>query len=374
MNLRTVAFRSSALYRAGMLVAAMSGAAALSGCPIVTNCPPGSTDPACRVTCLPGDTRPQCVTAGGSLNITWTINGQPASTACGPANAVNVAISVDNAAPTNVPCANGTFALPNVTVGSHTVSANLLDGANASLNMFPPATVNVIAGTPTTLSVNFTPGGGGGGMVGSVSLAWTVGGMPAATACPANSQVKVESTNAPAGAQPLNRDFGCSQGTAQIDNLPVGAYTLKLTLNGGATPAPVLDNVMATVNQGQTSMVSGLDFPSGGGGGQTGTATLTWAVQNGAMAASSCPANSTVSVAVSGGPTAVSPNPTAPCDQTAGITIPNLAAGSYTFALTLTDPANAANVTTPVEAAGVGITAGQTASVGPLNIICTFCP
>ena len=352
--------RLSALYRAGILSVALGGMVALSGCPIVTTTPPGAG-------CVPGDARPQCINAGGSLNITWTLNGQPAATACGPANAVNVAITVDNAAPANVPCAHGTFVLPTIALGPHTITANLLDQGNATLSTFPAATVNVVAGTPTILTVGFTTGAAA--MVGTIVLPWTVGGQPPATACPANSQVKIESTSTPGGAAAINRDFACNQGTAQLDNLPIGAYTLKLTLNGGATPAPVLENVQATVNQGQTSMVNGLDFPSGGGA-QTGSVKLTWTVN----AAANCPANALVTVAVSGGPTAVTPAPTVACNSGDGITVPNLAVGTYTFSLTLADPANSANVTPPVDAAGIPVMAGATGSVGPLNIVCTFCP
>jgi hypothetical protein len=356
-------------FPAGVLAAAIAGVAALAGCPITTVCSPTDTSPACRVDCTKTPTAAQCQPQRGTILAQWTVNGQPAATGC-PSGS-NVRLTLDGAAPLAVACTTGQQSFPSLTVAAHTLAADLVDGAGTVLNNFPQTSINVVAGATANVSINFTPGGGGG-MTGSAKFVWTVQGQPASTGCPANSTVKVESTAQPGTAVSPN-PFQCNQGMAQIDGLAAGSYTFKLSLLDGSNPARLLEGVNLTVNAGAVAEATGLDFPAPGGGGGTGTVKLNWTVNNG----QNCPTTNgpgNVTVTVSGGPTAVSPAPSASCSNFT-ITIPNLAAGTYTFSMVLSDTGSTPMTTAPVEVTPVEVMAGATAEPSPAaNITCPFCP
>lgn len=349
------------LKQLGAVTFAVASIVALTGCTTVSTYDPP---------CVAGDTRSKCqvpVTTG-SISLRWTINGQPAATTCATVNAANVRISLDGAPPAMEPCASGARVFASLPAGGHTVVADLLDAGGAVLNSFTsnPPIVVVVAGT-ALVDIAFNANASGGQTGGVRFTAWTVGGQPASTGCPANAQVKIESTAQPAAA--VNQTYPCAQGTAQIDALPVGQYTFTPSLVNGATTTPAA-GVSVTIMAGQVADVPAIDLSVGGSNPTLGVAVLGWTLNNVAGGAN-CPPDSTMNVAVTG-PTVPSVAPSVACSA-GTIRIADLAAGSYTFRLTLADPAHAGDTTATFEIPAVNVAAGVDTTVGPVNVACTFC-
>lgn len=348
----------------GGLAAAVLGVVALGGCPVTTVCSP--TDLSCQTPCVVGDTRPQCVQnpTTGTMSITWTVNGQPASTACAPANAANVRFSLGGAAPAIEPCATGARVFAGLAAGSVTLQADLIDAAGNVLNQYPTTPQTIVAGGATNVVIAFTVGSAS---VGGVKFNWTVGGQPAATACPAGSQVKFESTAAP--STPATSTVACTAGLMEIGNLPAGSYTFKGSLLDSAGAASALvENLTVTVNAGQVAEFSpAVDFVVGATP-QTGAAVLAWTVNGGQK----CLAGAAMNVTVSGGPTTPNPQPTTTC-ETYTLRIPNLQAGTYSFNLVIPNP-DSGQPGASVDIPNIAVAAGSDASVNPVDITCAFCP
>lgn len=349
----------------GLFGFALVGMLFLAGCP-VSVCKQGDiTSPGC--TCLPNDVRPECQAQTGTIQLNWTVNSEAASTACATAGAVSVRISIDGGTPVTEPCSSGTRSFPSLAIGAKNVVADLLDGSGISLANFTQS-VTVLANQTASVDIQFTTSGGGNG---SVGFSWTVGLQPASTACPVGSQVQIQSTAGPV-LTPVDQSFDCTQGAAQIDNLPAGSYTFKATLLDSVTN-PVVDNLMVTVVGGQVAQVSSIDFTVGA---STGTAELSITIINNDLGGAAAACASGAQIDVTATPTAGGTGATGQvfCPPTlypVVVSIPSLPAGNYNFDVVLSNDPNhvGSQATTQVNA---DIVADQTAQI-PATLDCTFC-
>jgi hypothetical protein len=246
------------------------------------------------------------------------------------------------------------------------VVVDLLDGAGATLNSFNNGgqPIQVVAGATANVAIAFTTSAA---TTGSVAFTWTVGSQAASTTtCPSGTQVTFEATTAPA-TPPAALTVACTQGTAQLDNLPVGNYVFKATLS--STTPVVVENIGATVVQGQVAQVTGINFAVAAA---AGSATVKWTINT---QTTSCPSGATVGIVITAGmatPPTINPADCA-LGQT-GVQVPNLPPGAgYTFEVTLIDPAHV-NPNPPVKgSATVEIVAGSDAVV-TIDMTCCFCP
>jgi hypothetical protein len=344
----------------GFLLLSTAGLFLLSSCVSSKVCSPGDTSPGCFTPCVPGDTRPQCQ-SGGQLVFNWTVNGQPASTGCTAAGAATVRFVVGGAPAVAESCATGTRTFAGLAAGPVQVVVDLLDGNGTTMSTFNNS-VTVVAGQPTTVQIAFTTNVT---QAGSVAFTWTVGGQPASSACPAGTQVTFEATTAPA-TPPSPLTVACTQGAAQLDNLPVGNYVFKATLS---SPTPVVvENIAVTVLQSQVANVPPIDFAAASA--PTGSATVKWTINGGY---NNCPAGATTTVVITAG--MASPptlNPVDCAQGQTGVQIPNLPAGpGYTFEVTVTDPAHTDQPQKGSQT--VEIAAGNDALI-TVDIACCFCP
>ena len=190
-----------------------------------------------------------------------------------------------------------------------------------------------------------------GPTTGAVRFAWTVGGQPAVTACPAGAQVTIESTS---GTTPVNKMASCDAGMLFVTDLKPGAYVFNATLTGGAMKS----GINATVTVGTVTTADPIDFAAA-----QASLRVSWTV-NGGMR---CTATAMVTAeAVLGG--TISALQAAPCGdyQT---TLSGLAAGTYTVDLLLSD----GSMMAPAELQNVTVQAGPNMA-GPIDITCSFCP
>ncbi|GEM_PF-3440689 len=292
---------------------------------------------------------PITVTIGhGTVGFAWTVNGQAPNVLCGQVNSTQVRVTVSGYSPILNPCGLASFNIDTITAGDHTITAELL---SPSLTVLATVTQNiyVAAEVLTPVSVNFSAPL----IIGSFHPTWTINSQPSGTGCQNATSVRIALGNLAPIIEP------CSNGQFTLNLIPAGTYTMVADLLDASNTvlSHITQNV--TININQTTNLP-LNFTIGP---IAGSATINWTVNGG----QNCVTNGNVNI-VATGPSNGGYN--SACGAYS-YDINNLAPGTYTFDLTLTDPAHVGQQAT-AQIANVTIT-DQNHSTVSADLNCLFC-
>jgi hypothetical protein len=287
----------------------------------------------------------------------WTVGGEPTDTAC-PADFLVTIVSTSTPSGTPpissqpVSCASGSVWL-SLDPGQYMFNMTLSGGT-----LTPPI---VIKDIPITIDSQWEHGTSGAAAyidfpaVGTLSLAWTLGGEVPATACPADGFVEVNTV--PRGLIPISATT-CTGSPLQIPLLSAGTHTFALSLTSSTLKSVV---GFATSITPFTVTTATVDFP------ESGSMQLAWTI-NSAPSATTCPAGAVVSVVSISQPGATVAAGPVPCaDSLLTVALPDL--GGYLFTLTLTS----GSTSTSISGLGVASTPGSSTFFS-LNFVLPMLP
>ena len=210
----------------------------------------------------------------GSLTVSWTVAGGASATGCTANNAANISLQLLDSA--NVPvgtaqtasCSAFTTTLPNVTPGTYTLTAKLVDPSGADVTTTATiAGIAIAAATNTAQPIDFpttsflTSATG----TGSIGVTWTIASGMDPASCTAHSATSISlqlyqsDAVTPIGAPILDP---CGAFSATITNLAPGAYALSAQLvNASSTVSTLVPPQPITVAA-DASATQAFDFPA----------------------------------------------------------------------------------------------------------------
>ncbi|TAK52496.1 MAG: hypothetical protein EPO24_15195 [Bacteroidetes bacterium] len=184
----------------------------------------------------------------GSVNISWTINGQPAGSGC--LNAISVRAALGALTPITEPCSSGELLLTAIPAGTYSLASDLLDAGNTVLDNII-RNVTIVANQTTYVNLNFTTGA----IAGSATVHWTVNGGPN---CTPNGDIRIVAT----GPSPSEITTTCDAYSHQFTNLGPGTYSFEIFLTDASYPgqqsSALLENV-SVVDNANTSVSQNLN-------------------------------------------------------------------------------------------------------------------
>ena len=292
---------------------------------------------------------PITITIGhGGFTFDWTINGDSPTLLCAQVNSQLISVTVNGYAPVTNPCGGGTISMDTVTAGTHTVVAQLLNPSSSVLSTVTE-TVYVAANQVTTVHANFNATL----IIGTFHAAWTINNQPSGSGCENATSVRA-----------VLGDFTpvvelCSTGHITMNYVPAGTYAFVADLldANNTSLSHIAQNV--TIGTSQTTNTS-MNFTIGP---IAGSATINWTINGG----ENCVTNGNMNIAIHG-PSTVSFNTN--CSTYSDL-IPSLGPGTYTFDLTLTDPAHTGQQAT-AEVQNVTVS-NNANTVVPVDVPCLFC-
>lgn len=226
--------------------------------------PVGRTECEDRIAELEGKLEACLTGPKGSVAFSWTVNGQPASTACPTGAAVRVRASASPSSDALVgvfTCDAGAGQVDDLPEGDY-VFTFLLDDPTG------PGSAAVVSGVPVTIvadalatlpPIDFSLEAGPA--LGEAVVSWTVNG---GQSCPPGGAGEVSvSFSSGDGRDPLVATSSCSAYSARIRMLGAGVHSVELTLTDPAHPGQTatarLENV--TILAGVSTDVGPIDIP-----------------------------------------------------------------------------------------------------------------
>jgi hypothetical protein len=192
----------------------------------------------------------------GSLEVSWSVNGQTASEGCPTGGSVSIVSTQQPAGigqvSTSTSCSAGMITIANLAVGQWTFQATLTDGVRNSV--IGDLAVDIVENqTASIAGVDFTLA------FGSVNFPWLVNGQAASIGCPAGGSVTVISIHQPAGAGQVSATTDCTDGLITLSNLVPGDWIFQATLTDGQK-SDVQGGIAVTVIANTTADISAIDF------------------------------------------------------------------------------------------------------------------
>jgi uncharacterized protein (DUF2141 family) len=210
----------------------------------------------------------------GTLSVSWTVAESTAASGCTANNAANIVLQLFDTSNTPVgsaesaACTAFIATLPNVTPGTYTLTAKLVNtsGADVTTTVTIPGIV-ITATTATAQPIDFattsflTSATG----TGSINVSWTIESATAVASCGAHNAASISlQLYQSDGVTPVGVALidPCTAFSAVITNLTPGAYALSAQLvNSTATVSTLIPPQPITVTAG-ASASQAFDFPA----------------------------------------------------------------------------------------------------------------
>ncbi len=310
-------------------------------------------------------------TSGGTLQVSWTVNGLTDPNQCAAIGAQSVSITLTDAnglqsGSSIVSCSSLSTSFSGLSTGAYNVAADLLD-ASGNVLLTSTSGVNVTDGATSQDIIPWNQSAAG---TSSLTVTWTVAGSAAATACASANATSIQ-INLYNSANALVQSplLSCVTGTDTIANLPADTYSLTAQLldstGAAATTAASTSGIIVSSGANTTQDV---DFPSSsfetgtpGTGTGTGSIAVSWTVDGG-TATASCGNHNAASIEIqlyqTDGVTAVGSPILYSCVAYQAV-ITGVAAGSYTIGAQMVNSTTAVSTQSPI--VPITVTDGGTA-------------
>ena len=192
--------------------------------------------------------------AAGWANFTWTIDGEPATLACGVGGQVTIEVTSGPTSPasTTTQCSVGSAQLAGLAPGSYVFRATLAQGGD--VYVVDNITAELVATQMTTVAnIDFQVGA----TAGTASFTWTIEG--GAKQCSVGSSMTVTVVSGPDLAANVSGD--CFLQPLTLPFLAVGQYVFELTLDSGLGSTTTTSSSPVDIVAGSSADVA-VDFES----------------------------------------------------------------------------------------------------------------